>query len=178
MSKMRILIPGMLSIDLFLKREPVLKADVQLANKYIKKCSMSLAIKENTNENHMCIPSHFSNNAYLKKKIEIQLLAMFHSKGIPLTRIKFSAVKGKQCKAFLKTQKKKKTMATKKRSALNLCLSQFGMLMKECKSTIGRLLHIYVYYCNVHDTRLMNSYLPFHRCMDKIICHIISFVRK
>jgi hypothetical protein len=24
----------------------------------------------------------------------------------------------------------------------------------------------------------MNSYLPFHRCMDKIICHIISFVRK
>jgi hypothetical protein len=47
---MLILIQGMQSIDSFLKREPVLKADVKLANKYINKCSMSLAIEENTNE--------------------------------------------------------------------------------------------------------------------------------
>jgi hypothetical protein len=82
----------MQSIDSFLKRAPVLKADVQLANKYIKKCSMSLAIKENTSENHMCILSHFSKNAYLKKIIEIQILGMSHSKRVTLTGIKFSAV--------------------------------------------------------------------------------------
>jgi hypothetical protein len=82
----------MQSIDSFLKRVPVLKAHVQLVKKYIKKCSMSLAIKDNRNKNHMCIPSHFSNNEYLKKKIEIQILSMSHSKRIPLTGIKFSAV--------------------------------------------------------------------------------------
>jgi hypothetical protein len=82
----------MKSINSFIKREPVLKAHVQLANKYTKKCSMSLAIKENTNENHMWIPSYFSNNAYLKKIMEIQIWAMSHSKRIPLTGIKFSAV--------------------------------------------------------------------------------------
>jgi hypothetical protein len=76
---MLILIQGMQSIDSFLERA-IFQSRCTLAYKYIKKCSMSLAIKENTNENHMCIPSHFSNNAYLKKKIEIQNLPMSHSK--------------------------------------------------------------------------------------------------
>jgi hypothetical protein len=98
---------------------------------------MSLAIKENTNENHMYIPSHFSNNAYLKKKIEIQILAMSLCKGIPLTRIKFSAVTKKNS---VRTQKKKKDNDNKEKSTLKLCLSQFVIFLKEYKSTIGEIL--------------------------------------